>query len=284
MPKTPPESPAVFHYTLPSPGLVSPLALFDALGLDDPDAANKVPLMPWVEQVDYRLAKEPEQPATPMVVVTPADNVTCTPETRGHKRGRSIPSLEQITERFSNTQSATSVTPLPNPVRTSSRLPAFLAQRTTETPGRQPLRSIQLPPQRTPPPVSKALPPVPNVPVRNDSLPEKRRALQVTTTIVPRSSTKPSPIRLTAENLDALNSRERTARDMLSAIGRRTAVRGPMLRARTLSQLASSILSRADPGSDDGERKLRRNSAPAELPAKCRIGFTHPVLAMPAGF
>lgn len=283
MPKTPPDSPAVFHYTLPSPGLVSPLALFDALGLDDPDAINKISLKPWVEQVDYRLAKEPEQPVTPVVVVTPADNATCTPETRGHKRGRSIPSLEQITERFSNTQPAASSTPVTNPARASTRLPAFLAQRTRETPGRQPLRTIQLPPQRTPPPVCKALPPVPNLPQRSDSLPENRHALQVTTTIVPRSSSKPSPIKLTAENLDALNSRERTARDMLSAIGRRTAVRGPALRARALSQLASNMLARAV-SNDEEERKQRRNSAPAELPAKCRIGFVHPVLAMPGGF
>ncbi len=105
MPKTPPESPAVFHYN-PSPHLVwfrhSPYLM--RLDWTIRMLPTKCLLMPWVEQVDYRLAKEPEQPATPMVVVTPADNVTCTPETRGHKRGRSIPSLEQITERFSNTQ------------------------------------------------------------------------------------------------------------------------------------------------------------------------------------
>ena len=33
-PVTPPDSPAEFHYTLPSPGLVSPLALFETLGIN----------------------------------------------------------------------------------------------------------------------------------------------------------------------------------------------------------------------------------------------------------
>jgi len=47
-PKTPPESPSVFHFSLPSPGLVSPLALFETLDKDRNE---------WVEQVDFRSTK-----------------------------------------------------------------------------------------------------------------------------------------------------------------------------------------------------------------------------------
>jgi hypothetical protein len=47
-PKTPPESPALFHYSLPSPGLVSPLALFESLHDSKENACD-----PWVEQVEF---------------------------------------------------------------------------------------------------------------------------------------------------------------------------------------------------------------------------------------
>src|SRR2546421_296785 len=52
-PKTPPDSPAIFHYTLPSPGLVSPLAMFDNLNDNNDSAPHK-----WVEQVDFRLPSD----------------------------------------------------------------------------------------------------------------------------------------------------------------------------------------------------------------------------------
>ncbi|KAF8481306.1 hypothetical protein DFH94DRAFT_739328 [Russula ochroleuca] len=52
LPKTPPDSPAILHYTLPSPGLDSPLALFESL---QTDSTGPVPSVePWVEQVQYR--------------------------------------------------------------------------------------------------------------------------------------------------------------------------------------------------------------------------------------
>ncbi|KAG9102861.1 hypothetical protein FRC06_000925 [Ceratobasidium sp. 370] len=62
---TPPESPAVFHFTLPSPGLASPLELFETVKARDS----------WIEHVDY--------------------NHNCT------KRMPSrLPSLDQITARL----------------------------------------------------------------------------------------------------------------------------------------------------------------------------------------
>ena len=51
LPVTPPESPAVFHFTLPSPGLVSPLALFETL---EKDQAKNGPPPVRIEQVDFR--------------------------------------------------------------------------------------------------------------------------------------------------------------------------------------------------------------------------------------
>ena len=55
LPKTPPESPSIFHYSLPSPGLVSPLALFESLQQDETTGSPQFPsVQPWVEQVEYR--------------------------------------------------------------------------------------------------------------------------------------------------------------------------------------------------------------------------------------
>lgn len=53
-PKTPPDSPAIFHYTLPSPGLVSPLTHLEALGRNSTHGTISFGCKPWVEQVDFR--------------------------------------------------------------------------------------------------------------------------------------------------------------------------------------------------------------------------------------
>ncbi|KAG9099136.1 hypothetical protein FS749_002039 [Ceratobasidium sp. UAMH 11750] len=74
---TPPESPAVFHFTLPSPGLASPLELFETVKSRDS----------WVEHVDY--------------------NNNCT------KRMPSrLPSLDQITARLRPTVIVESPVPI----------------------------------------------------------------------------------------------------------------------------------------------------------------------------
>ncbi|KAI0307931.1 hypothetical protein B0F90DRAFT_93776 [Multifurca ochricompacta] len=58
LPKTPPDSPSIFHYSLPSPGLVSPLALFQSLQQKDPTGTVQFPsVRPWIEQVEYRRLK-----------------------------------------------------------------------------------------------------------------------------------------------------------------------------------------------------------------------------------
>jgi hypothetical protein len=58
LPTTPPESPAIFHYSLPSPGLDSPLTVFESLQQTDPSGPVQHPsVQPWVEQVQYRQPK-----------------------------------------------------------------------------------------------------------------------------------------------------------------------------------------------------------------------------------
>jgi hypothetical protein len=75
-PKTPPDSPALFHFSLPSPGLVSPLALFETIekGRDG-----------WVEQVDFRLS------GSDMSKHKPSEK---------RKPSMTLPSLDQISARM----------------------------------------------------------------------------------------------------------------------------------------------------------------------------------------
>lgn len=88
---TPPETPAIFHFSLPSPGLASPLELFETVTSRER----------WIEQVDY---KKPQR--------TPA---------RENFPGR-LPSLDQITARLRSTRNTAPVpsivveAPAPAPV------------------------------------------------------------------------------------------------------------------------------------------------------------------------
>lgn len=291
LPKTPPESPAVFHYSLPSPGLMSPLALFESLGLDDPEYREDLfQRQLWVEQVDFRRPKDAS-----FKLSTPPKSAHVS--SRCQSRSPSPPSLDQITAHYAGNNSSQSP-------RARIPLPAFL-----NTPARR-----QSPPL-SPTPLEKALPRLPQsvgrlrVPERNKT-PESTPALltptpsisinlppvspvspviptiQITTTLIPRTASK-SPVMLTEANLQALNSRAQTARDMMSTIRRRTVVHGGV----PVTPRAESVDENIGRNEDiylslgDGDRKLgRRNSAPAELPAKARTGFTHAVLALPGGF
>jgi len=91
-------------------------------------------------------------------------------------------------------------------------------------------------------------------------------SLQVTTTVIPKTSTI-SPTKLTENNLLAFDSRTRKSQDMLSTIRKRTVTSGAAL---------------GDQAQE--ERRGRRISAPAELPRRARSGFEHPVLSLPGGF
>jgi len=121
LPKTPPESPAIFHYTLPSPGLVSPLALFETYAAENPADPNA--RESWVEQVDFRLPleewskiKAKDLPKPRVAVVNPSRPT--------HRR--KLPSLDEITARMVVDKTEAPVSP-----PKADRLPAFLQRKTT---------------------------------------------------------------------------------------------------------------------------------------------------------
>ncbi|KAI0963379.1 hypothetical protein AcW1_000470 [Taiwanofungus camphoratus] len=277
-PKTPPESPALFHYTLPSPGLDSPLAVFESLTRGQSSAPVREP---WVEQVDFRLPGHP----TPQCVPKSA------PITGGR---RLLPSLDQITAHLSSHGHVAAHGHEAN--TRSPRLPAFLqsgkrsppqAMNTafgvdiTPIPKSRPAFSaavgrLHFPARSAPTSEStkmanhKTPPCIP--PESPTLLPPSK--LQITTTLVPRTSSV-SPTELTESNLHALNSREDTARKMLTRLRRRT-----LPPTTAVSEYAGDKLD----DEQEQERKLRRRSAPPELPERARAGFSHPILSLPGAF
>ncbi|GBE77927.1 hypothetical protein BKA93DRAFT_814327 [Sparassis latifolia] len=265
-PKTPPESPAIFHYSLPSPGLTSPGEVFEMLALEE-----TMERKPWVEQVDFRIHGHP--------VSTPS--LRSAPLLRTKKQ---LPSLDQITARLASQGNFAA----PAAGLQSARLPAFL-QSARRIPAAQ-LRddaNISLSKSRpTPPPgvgrlqfPVRSLPDLPKIVIREPALylpptsPTLAPApkLQIVTTVVPRTSSV-SPSQFTESNLQAWeeSSRQNTARNMLTRLRRRT-----MLPESTRETAA---------GEDEEERKVRRRSAPPELPRRERKGFSHPVLDLPGAF
>lgn len=149
-PATPPESPAEFHFSLPSPGLVSPLAMFET---------HESKGETWVERIDYQLTAKADllSPTSPPVVRIGSfrlDNSTLPMSARRssarllpigagaapHGRGVPIvpprrtssipssvpPSLHQITARIAATGPRVTVTPAP---RQRPALPSFLLER-----------------------------------------------------------------------------------------------------------------------------------------------------------
>jgi hypothetical protein len=249
-PKTPPDSPAIFHYSLPSPGLVSPLSLFDSLNEDSKTGPLSYIRKPWVEQVDFRLRQH-----------TKAKE----PGTRMHEAPirRPLPSLDQISARLS---SQGHVRPHSDDIKHGAS-----AMSPTLGPERRRLQigvgRLQIPVRVQKP----ALQPL-FIPSHKPPSPPKSPELQVTTLIVPRSATG-SPTKLSESNLLAFNSRGRRAHDMLSTLRRRT--------HGLDSQSAGVELD----GVDSRRSKWKRHSAPADLmPLRPRSGFEHPVLTLPGGF
>lgn len=254
MPKTPPESPSVFHYTLPSPGLVSPLALFETL--EDPQSSIREP---WVEQVEWVPSKTAERGPAPRVRVV-----------------KSVPSLDQITERLKSQGHVPAAPAVRVTARRPVALPAFLQAHAKET-------NVHVVPE------VKAKPPRPTLPIGVGRLqmpkhtpsslevsrgahsppksPQPQPKLEVKTTVIPYASMR-SPDQLTEENLSLLNVRERSAQDMLSTLRRRT---------------LGAAISLANMGPTE-EKKDKRNSAPAELQRRHRVGFMHPILLRPGAF
>jgi hypothetical protein len=254
LPKTPPESPAILHYTLPSPGLDSPLALFETLQQTDPTGPVHFPsVKPWVEQVHYRQL---------------------------NGASRRPPSLEQITAHLSSHgHSATATTVKDEYHRPPIPLPTFL-----RSPSR--MKAVQLSllhvrsgggtdgEQNPEAEITSAIPRpgelfIPQT--KTHAIPAlSGPGLLVTTTTIPGTSKSLSGT-LTEVNLSALNSRALTRRDMMSKLKRRL----------------SGLPSADGVGGclvDEDERRARRVSAPAELPKRERDGFAHLVLALPGAF
>ncbi|KAI0050678.1 hypothetical protein FA95DRAFT_548674 [Auriscalpium vulgare] len=295
-PKTPPESPAIFHYSLPSPGLVSPLALFEAIG----QRKALGPIKPWVEQVDFRRANGANGAASPMRLRLPVssgkakpmpslDQISAHLTTHGHpviikdEHHRAPIALPAFLRSPSPPQAqepapivpAVPVAPAPAPA-TKSRVPPILMNRARKLSGGAPQpqeRAVTKPQELavTKPQLLEVKKPQPLVlpPVSPRSPVDSK--LQITTTVVPRSSNR-SPTDLTEMNLSALNARASSRRDMISKLRRR------------MSGVDSSAQGRSGYDTEEEERKMKRWSAPAELPKRARHGFAHPVLALPGGF
>lgn len=276
LPKTPPDSPAIFHYTLPSPGLNSPLALFDALSHNTLANIGLQSVEPWVEQVDFRLLEDESKPSNRSAVFAVRTEL-----------GKSMPSLEQISAHLSSHRS---ISPAPHSEKSPLRLPAFLLSPSAESSrasvptdavvaglskpmSRLPIGvgRLQMPGRLLPassPQSSTATFPSRCIPTSAHSDATVTRGLQITTTIVPQSATS-SSTKLSEHNVCLLASRVRTAKDMLSTLKRRTHPSEEGLRGH---------------GQDEEDRKERRRSSPAEMQPTERSGFTHPVLSIPGGF
>ncbi|KAF7982036.1 hypothetical protein HWV62_30298 [Athelia sp. TMB] len=125
-PSTPPDSPAIFHYTLPSPGLNSPLSLFDAVN----GVSEATGIEPWTEEVDFREQRYGKPKAS--LASLPARLSILVPAS-----GKALPSLDQITAHLSSHGHMPAPAPVPADTpkpRASARLPAFLQPKPAPAP------------------------------------------------------------------------------------------------------------------------------------------------------
>lgn len=311
MPVTPPDSPAVFHFTLPSPGLESPLELFENM-TNHPELYQN---LARIEQVDFRLPQQKQaETACHYRYVSP---------TKSHTG--SLPSLDQISQRLSKVSVPIRTTCSPSPEQRlvgGSRLPSFLRSHSPSPSVPEPmvpspndqapkrprlalptlaLRTVPKPVAlaiRTPTPIATknlafhVLPPSPKSP--------RLTRLQITTTICPPTSSKSSPTEFTEENItqfgsdnsavthrataptvtEAPSRRAQVTKDMFNKLSRRTpGLPGAAACGVKAQDDTSPVLS--PPGAEDKLR--RRTSAPAEMSAAQR-GARHPVLDKPGGF
>jgi len=241
VPKTPPESPSIFHYSLPSPGLVSPLALFESLQQNETTGSIAFSsVQPWVEQVEYRLKGANSRAPSLEQITTHLSGLSSQGHSAASKEQHQRPPI-----------------PLHTFLRASSRMRS--TPEPLDVPSDDMTEALSFPEEiHAPVPKTAGFP--------NSS---RDPELEVITRLVPRSSSS-SLIKLTEHNLTALNSRTLTGRDMMSKLKRRTA--------------GQSAVGPNGPVVDEDERRLRRISAPAELPMRERDGFAHAVLALPGAF
>jgi hypothetical protein len=255
LPPSPPESPAVFHYRLPSPGLISPIAHYESLQEEETNEARS----PWVEQVDFNIK----------LLAPPVKRRQCALQPKPKPASKqALPSLDQISARINNCRSIrvldeTGEAPAqPAPVQVIGRL-------------RMPVRA------------SKTMP---TIAVTDESLPAAKpvalKALQVPRPVSPLKPAEPTPLvvpciqsvsptEVPRINLLALDSRKSRSSTMLST-----------LRRRTQSNVVCG-LHLASPTELDLKRPAasRRHSAPPDsMPHRERTGFEHPILSIPGSF
>ncbi|KAG8920066.1 hypothetical protein FRC00_010524, partial [Tulasnella sp. 408] len=111
-PVTPPESPAIFHFTLPSPGMHSPLAMFERLSSESDKGCNSVnfprdssapqePRKGWVEEVDFKArVRSNGIRASPAASLDLAVSARSAPRKPRGSPSHALPSLDQITARL----------------------------------------------------------------------------------------------------------------------------------------------------------------------------------------
>lgn len=246
MPVTPPESPAVFHFTLPSPGLVSPLALFESLD----DGCQPRPVR--VEQVDFRSLARKEAEALAAVTGDMKQSLQVhgltAPSQKKQKEAKpsafsqSLPSLEEISKRLGgNVTIARSSSPV-------SRLPAFLQRTTPSTV--QPAVPIESPRPAYATPTTKPAgltPTNPHGPIARPTsstgAPTVRLPVHPTSVTLPgphiASTRTPTP--LTAEALTALAYRAERGTVMMERLQRRFSAPARMTGAVNQPALARPV-------------------------------------------
>jgi len=243
-PKTPPEPPGIFPYSLPSPGLESPLTLFDSWSGNH---ADDVPHT-WVERVDF----DERSKSKPLL------NGSSTKPARG------LPSLDQISARFSRPANLDDVKMTCDALTTAnSPRPSVGIGRL-----RMPLRTqviLQSDNQRNKYTPSKPPPP----PLSLEPC--------VQTFVIPRFPSS-APAQLMESNLDSLNSRDQRASNMLFTLRKRR------LSSELNSTAGQEIAIDSEEGETSSKLRWRRSAPADMTPLRARFGFEHPVLASPGGF
>ncbi|KAG8866119.1 hypothetical protein FRC20_009039 [Serendipita sp. 405] len=217
-PVTPPESPAVFHFTLPSPGLVSPLALFETLEED----RENLPVR--VEQVDFRARARKEAQALAALTGNMKQSlrlhslvpVSPRPQVRTFAPAHSVPSLDQISKRLGG---AITVSRSGSPP--GSRLPAFL-QKSAEPSSQEPAVEVHSPAPQRPFVPTNLHGPIAR-PTSSTGVKSSRPPLRPASVTLPGpriASTKP-PTPLTAQALNALADRAERGSVMMERLQRR---------------------------------------------------------------
>ncbi|TRM61478.1 hypothetical protein BD626DRAFT_549091 [Schizophyllum amplum] len=261
-PKTPPDHPlsSIVH-TLPSPGLISPLALFDALNHDSNSESGflSYPREPWIEHVDFRKCKALTKDA-------PAPVYETTPKSAKRTSSKRLPSLDDITRRMGLARGATTDA-VPN------RLPAFLQSAPRRNVSAPSVVAALVPEIKVTSPTAQSVkPPVPSIMVTTPTIPgeqQRERASHDMISALRRRSLVSAEVEAKAEpeaprvEMD-LGSTRSPRLDMLKG-----------LRGQT---------PRDQPTSPNRQQRWKRHSAPAEFLARPRAGFAHPVLSMPGGF